>query len=101
MLINLKSYPGIQLDSIADFSPTAATEVQTVRTIADANGSLGGRYFHLYSRDNLTVYTPGERRGEKGSLVPITALWKPTYSLALWIWRETKTKARKGNRPLA
>lgn len=57
MIIHLKGYPTIQVDTIAEYAPSADAEEQDISTVADIAGSLGGTYFHLYSADNATVYT--------------------------------------------
>lgn len=57
MFIQLKSFPPIQVDTIAEYAPSATAEIADIRCVADVAGSLGGRYFHLYAADNATVFT--------------------------------------------
>lgn len=76
MLIQVKGYPAIQLDTITEFSVTATANVVEITAIADVAGSLGGKYFHLYSDDNTTIYTIwfDVNNGSTAPSVPYTTL---------------------------
>ena len=57
MILKVKGYPTIQVDTLEEYVPVAAAEVTEITCVADVSGSLGGKYFHLYSANNTTVYT--------------------------------------------
>ena len=57
MILKIKGYPAIQVDTMVDYAPSAAAEITEITALADAGGSLGGKYFHLYSANNIAVYT--------------------------------------------
>lgn len=83
MIINLKGYPSIQLDTIVEYSPSAAAEITDITVLPDVAGVLGGKYFHIFTADNTTTYTVwfNVDNGSSAPVIPYTTLLEVDISL--------------------
>ena len=57
MIVKIKGNTQIIASSVEAYSPTPAAAVNTIDTIGDSSGNLGGKYFHCFSADDATVFT--------------------------------------------